>query len=195
MNKNEFFNDNQLTYYNDDYRFIKKIMRYDEDVHEIVTKRLFMGFTFDDANMDKWFKQAFVNRFSSRQIGFQTIERFAQEVVAVTLSHEKEMLALYVNFEKMLSNMANSTTDGTNGQETQRRDVNSTLPQDKINLDFGTFSMDYADDNQIGRQQVKGTDHTETQSQRFDPSTFKMLQHLWDGYFYEYEERCFLNIW
>lgn len=193
--QNEFFNNGQLTYYNDQYSFIKRMIHFDKDVQDIVTNKFFGGFTFTDPEMDHWFKRAWLARFSSQSIDFQTIERFAQEVTAITLIHQKETEALYDKFEKMLANTNHSLTENEGTGETQTRDVNSTLPQDRLNLDFNTFSMDYADDNQIGRSQNTDNSTSETTSERYDPSTFKMLMHLWDGYFNEYQDRCFMKIW
>lgn len=192
---NEFFNDNQLTFNNKQYRFIQKIIRFDDDVYEIVTDSFFGGFSFSNQDMDRWFKRAWLARFSSQQIDFQTIERFAQEVIAVTLIHEREMLTLFEKFEQMLANTVhNRNTSQTTG-ETQNRNINATLPQNEINLDFNTFDMPYADDNQIGKNQENRQSTQENDSERYDPNSFKMLMHLWDGYFEEYQDRCFLKFW
>ena len=192
---NEFFNDNQLTFNNKQYRFIQKIIRFDDDVYSIVTDSFFGGFSFENKQMDRWFKRAWLARFSSQQIDFQTIERFTQEVIAITLIREREMSTLYDKFELMLSNTGRTITTNQTTGENQSRNVNSTLPQDQLNLDFNTFEMSYADDNQIGKNKENRQSTQENESNRYDANTFKMLMHLWDGYFDEYQDRCFIKFW
>ena len=84
--KNEFFNENQLSFFDDRFAFIKKVMNYDDDIHVIVTEKIFVGFTFSTDEIDKDFKRMFINHFLVAEIQGQTIEDFGIRVVFTTLS-------------------------------------------------------------------------------------------------------------
>lgn len=85
---NEFVNKGHLTFNNKEYAFIQKILHYDDDVSRIVDHIIFKGFAFTDKRVDRYFKESFVTRFLDREIGRQTVEAFASQVLYVTLTHE-----------------------------------------------------------------------------------------------------------
>lgn len=85
---NEFVNNGLLTFNNDEYAFIQKVLYFDKDVQKIVTNKFFKGFSFKDEKVDKYFKESFVTRFLEREIGRQTVEAFASQVLYVTLTRE-----------------------------------------------------------------------------------------------------------
>lgn len=163
-------------------------MRLDSDVKEIVTRMFFNGFEFTNKDLDFWFKRAFVNRYYHMQIDFQTVETFASHVVSHTLMIEKELTFLYENFEKIAKGHSDSTTTQDTGRISQARDANATLPQDQLNLNFDNMDMRSADDNQIHKSKEDSTTNSQTQSDRFDPSTFKQLQHLLEEYLITYDQ-------
>lgn len=41
--ENEFINNGRLTFFDNDYAFIEKVARFDDDVYNIVTSRFFGG--------------------------------------------------------------------------------------------------------------------------------------------------------
>lgn len=201
--KNEFYVDGKYVANNKDYRFIQKAMRYDEDVEQIVTDMFFAGYRFPSSEVDRFFKKAFVNRFLTRQIGRQTFESFASQVVFQSLICEQEVEAIFHNFSSVLANenKTESTNTGENVSENinQGRDIDSTLPQDQINLDLSDFHMDYADSNSISKSKTDSRSNNNqkstTSATNYNAETFKSLQGLWDNYFKEYDRRCFLHVW
>lgn len=92
---NEFVNNNRISFSNKDYAFIQKIMHYDDDVNDIVNQTLFKGFKFTDERIDRYFKESFVTKFLDREIGRQTVEAFASQVLYVTLTHEDYIYTVY----------------------------------------------------------------------------------------------------
>lgn len=89
MGKDEFINDGKLTLFNDEFQFIQKILKFDDDVYKIVTNQIFKGYTLDNIEVDKYFKKAFITRFLDREIGRQTIEAFSSQLLYVTLTHQE----------------------------------------------------------------------------------------------------------
>ena len=163
-------------------------MRLEPDVKEIVTRMFFNGFEFENHELDFWFKRIFVNRYYNRQIDFQTVETFASHVLSHTLMIEKELTFLYENFEKMAKGHSDSTTTQDTGRFSQARDANATLPQDQLNLNFDNMNMRSADDHQMHKSKEDSNTNSQTQSARFDPSTFKQLQHLLEEYLITYDQ-------
>lgn len=201
--KNEFFNNGEYTGDNNKFRFIQKAMRYDEDVEKITTEVFFAGYTFPTPEVDKFIKKMFINKFLNRQIGRQTVEDFASQVVYTSLSYEQEIEILYKNYENFVihNNETESTTTGTGSNESlsENRDLRSTLPQDKINLDLNSFEMDYGDENNIAKSADKSTNNNEqttiTNSKSYDANALKAFSGAWDRYLKEYDRRCFLQTW
>lgn len=202
-NKSEFYNNGEYTGNNKKFQFIQKALRYDEDVQEIVNDMFFMGYTFPNPEADKYIKKMFVNRFLNRQIGRQTVEDFASQVVYTSLSNEQEMMILFENYEDFIisnnSVTSESINEGINESIYQNRDLRSTLPQDQINLDLNSFDMDYGDENNIAKSLDKSNNNnkqtTKTDSKNYNAGNLKAFRGAWDYYFKEYDRRCFLQVW
>lgn len=193
--KSELFNNTQLTMLDPEFAFMQKAMRYDEDIDDIVTNRIFNGFRFVNDECDKWFKRAFVNRFYNRQIGRQTIEAFATQVVYTTLINEQEINYLYDNYVKMLQNSSITTNKGSSESENQNRDISTTLPQNQVNMDLQDMGMAYADENNIAKANQKNKNQNTSETTNISHEGFKAMQNAWEKYFNEYDRRCFLHVW
>ena len=89
MDKDEFINNGKLTIFDEEFQFIQKIIKFDEDVYKIVNEKIFKNLKFEDEKVDKHFKKSFITRFLDREINRQTIEAFASQVVYITLTHEE----------------------------------------------------------------------------------------------------------
>lgn len=92
---NEFVNDGKLTFDNQDFAFIQKVLRFDEDVKKIVDNVFFKGFHFNDERIDRYFKKAFTTRFLDREIGRQTVEAFASLVLYETIIREEYIYTVF----------------------------------------------------------------------------------------------------
>ena len=92
---NEFVNDGKLTFDNQYYQFIQKVLRFDDDVKKIVDETFFKGFRFNDERIDRYFKEAFTTRFLDREIGRQTVEAFAGLVLYETIIREEYIYRVF----------------------------------------------------------------------------------------------------
>lgn len=92
---NEFVNKGHLSFNDSEFAFIQKILRFDDDVHNIVNHTFFKGFKFNDERIDRYFKEAFVTRFLDREINRQTVEAFASQVLYVTLTREDYIFTVF----------------------------------------------------------------------------------------------------
>lgn len=162
-------------------------MRYDSDVQEIVTRMFFNGFAFENEEMDRWFKRAFINRYHHRQIDFQTVEVFASHILSHTLMIERELMFLYEHYEKMLRGQSDTRTSQDSERTSESRDANSSLPQDQLNLNFDTMEMRTADDHQIHKSKDGSRSDSTTETSHFDANTFKQMQHTFEYYLNSYE--------
>ena len=114
MGFNEFVNNGELTFFDEEFQFIQKILKYDDDVHNIVTKKIFRGFQLPNVDIDKHFKKAFVTHFLDREINRQTIESFAAQVLYVSITHETYINEVFSNdFMMYVNNTGFSESVGT----------------------------------------------------------------------------------
>lgn len=186
LGHDEFYNFGQLTYKDDNYAFIQKILFYDEDVQKIVDDKIFKGFKFTNEQIDRSFKETFVARFLDREINRQTIESFASQVLYVTLTHQEWILKVFgQDLEKYLNNHVTNTSEdsGTENQTSENNQTNtqnvtgkdtsenrealSTLPQNKVNIDVDNDELDYADENTISKDK-KNNEQETTGEQKSD---------------------------
>ena len=112
MDKDEFINDGKLTIFDDEFQFIQKIIKFDEDVYKIVNEKIFKNLKFEDEKVDKHFKKSFITRFLDREINRQTIEAFASQVVYITLTHEEYINTVFsTEFYKYLEQHVDFNND------------------------------------------------------------------------------------
>lgn len=207
----EFVKDGKLVFFDEDEQFIQKIMKYDEDVEKIVTDKFFKGFTFQNEQTDHDFKKTFVNQFLDREIMFQTVEKFASQVIRLTLQYEKYIENAYEKYQELLTQESlhedqqdtesNTTQDSTN--TTDNRNLRSTLPQDEINMNIENTEMSYADENSIDKQQQKGNEtgnqtgkeQGNSKDNNYNVETLKSLQNIFKDIFEIYDRYCFLHVW
>lgn len=117
---NEFVNNGRLTFNNEEFAFIQKILRFDEDVKNIVDDKIFKGFKFNDERIDRYFKEAFITRFLDRQINRQTIEAFASQVLYVSITHEDYIYTVFGNdMQRYLENHTTTDTEDKGNQLSQ----------------------------------------------------------------------------
>ena len=95
MDKDEFINGGKLTIFDEEFQFIQKIIKFDDDVYKIVNEKIFKNLKFEDEKVDKHFKKSFITRFLDREINRQTIDAFASQVVYITLTHEEYIKTVF----------------------------------------------------------------------------------------------------
>lgn len=181
MGRSEFVDtEGNLVFFNEDFQYIQKILRYDDDVHQLVTSKIFKGFQFDDIEVDKKFKKSFITHFLDREIGRQTIESFSAQVLYVTLTHEEYIKFTYSHlFEDYLTGLntssshtennaqsesnAKSQDTNTNNSTTDNRDATATLPQSEVNINVDNTELSYADTNNIAKSKNNSTGKSESE--------------------------------
>lgn len=188
---NEFVNDGKLTFNNQSYQFIQKVLHFDDDVKKIVDDIIFKGFSFSDERIDRYFKQSFTTRFLDREIGRQTVEAFASLVLYETLIREEYIFTVFgdelykylenhVDFnsdeiqnqinEETKDDTQNETYDNTsktNGTNvSDYREATTSLPQSEMNMNVDNDVLTFADDNTINKNKTTNEDETDNNSNR-----------------------------
>lgn len=192
---NEFVNDGHLTFFDDEYAFIQKIMRYDNDVEQIVSRIFFRGVSLETEKADKAFKKMFVNKFLNRKIGFQTVEAFASQLIYTTLLNETFLNEYFENLDKYLTNQNESTADNIGNNQTDQRNLFSDLPQNNINLNVDDTVLNYGTTNTINRSKSKNDSSNETQTNQYNLDNLEKLNGLIERVFNDIDKRCFLHVY
>lgn len=165
---NEFVNDGKLTFDNQEFQFIQKVLRFDDDVKKIVDNTIFKGFKFTDERVDRYFKEAFTTRFLDREIGRQTVEAFASLVLYETLIREDYIFTVFGNeVYKYLENHVDYKGDeigNTKEDETQNQTNEEIQNQNNEEQQNETQSQN-SEENQNETQNQKNTSTTDTNSQ------------------------------
>ena len=188
---NEFYNAGQLSFNNDKYAFIQKVLRFDHDVKCIIDDIIFKGFKFNDERIDRYFKEAFTTRFLDREIGRQTVEAFASLVLYETIIREDYIFTVFGNeLYKYLENHVDFNSDEIENQISEEnqdntsnetydentvskgtsvsddREATITLPQSEMNINVDNDVLTFADDNTITKNKTTTTDDEGTTGQR-----------------------------
>lgn len=221
---NEFVNDGNLTFNDKSYAFIQKILRFDEDVKDIVDDVIFQGFRFNDERIDRYFKQSFVTRFLDREINRQTVEAFGTQVLHYTIIREDYIFTVFgselykylenhVDFNSdEIGNMISEDAidrDMTGHNTTDNRELTSSLPQSQINLNVDNDMLDYGDDNTISKNKndSKNNESTKTNGKQDTTGNTKSLTKTYllenldkiytmrERLYNDYDKKCFLQIW
>lgn len=191
----EFMNNSELVLYNEDYQFIKKMINYDDDIHQIVTKRFFQGFTFETETMDKQLKKMFINRFLNRQISRQTIEDFSSQLVYITLSSERFITTIFNDLDKYLTSQTENMSSNSGNDLSDTRTLFSSLPQNNVNLNIDDTVLDYGDNNNIARSRNQKQGDTTASQKSYDLEKLLMTDGLIENYFKTIDKKCFLQTW
>ena len=188
---NEFVNNGKLTFNNQDYAFIQKVLRFDDDVKKIVDNTFFKGFKFNDERIDRYFKEAFTTRFLNREIARQTVEAFASLVLYECIIREDYIYTVFgselykylenhvdFNVDEIENQISEENTDdvsnekynsntSSNGKSvSDDREATSSLPQSEMNMNVDNDVLTFADDNTITKNKTTNEDEADTNSER-----------------------------
>ena len=192
---NEFSSKHQLTFFEDDFQFIKKMMRYDEDVEKIVNDKFFQGIALENKDSDIRFKQAFLNRFLNRQISRQSLEAFSAQIVFTFLANEKYINFLYDEIEGYLKGQNTQKNTGDTTSLNDNRYLQSELPQTEVNLNVDDTVLDYGNTNTISRTRDIKTDDTQSESEHLDLGNLEKFNGMIEEVFNKFDKNCFLQTW
>lgn len=191
----EFMHNGDFVFYNDDFQFIKKMLKYDDDVHKIVTKTFFQGFTFETEQMDKAIKRMFMNKFLNREIARQTVEDFSSQLMYVTLSSERFLTTIFNDLDNYLLSKSENMSSNTGADLTDTRTLFSSLPQSNVNLNVDDTVLDYGDNNNIARSKSSKNGETTASQQSYDLEKLLMTNGLIDSFLKTIDQKCFLQTW
>lgn len=205
--KREFYESDQLHFFDDDFAFIQKVMNYDPDVRKIVDRIFFRGYKFPSDHADVNFKKSFVNRFLNREIAFQTVEVFSARVVSKCINQETYITECFDKLDDFINDVGQSKTssesttksDATDTQD--RRELDSDLPANNINLNVDDTVLDYGNQNNISRN--KGVNNatsntisnSQTDTKKADIDSLQKANKIIEMIFDDFDKDCFLQVW
>lgn len=158
---------NQITFYNKKERVLSRLIAYskdDTDIIEVARYSIFYGLGYYLAeDVRHQFEHDFINRFINRRFNYQTYEIVSAKLSSIVSSNANILNSVYDNeFILGLSN-GNSVTDSSGNNRSNA--INSSLPQDQVNMDLERELLEYADNNSINKSkfnQNSTTNNTNT---------------------------------
>lgn len=204
----EFTNDGKWTFFDDRFSFIKKIMKYDDDVKEIVNEVIFHGEKLEDEMIDDEFKKTFIKKFLENSINRQTVEAFSLQVVYTLYANKDYIMNVYKVNDFLLNKRENDNTGENNSTNTtvsdsmtDNRNLHSDLPQTEVNLNVDDTELDYGTTNTISRNKDRG--NTETVSKQNDNNKSNSIEYNIDSLikikglleivFIDFNKNCFMQ--
>lgn len=208
---NEFVDpDGNLVLFDPEHQFMNKILKYDEDVAEIVD-HLFNGASLNQREYDTHFKKSFVFRFLNRKINRQTVESFKVELMVTFMMKQGLINSVYNDLEKYITQeQINESTNKQSNEQmnqgestTDNRQAYAQLPQDHVNLDVDDTIMNSANDNTISRnkQTNNQTNQDETNGETRSENKVYQLDMLVQGnglmeeILNQFDVKCFNQFW
>lgn len=191
---NEFYNHNQITFFEDNFQFIKKILKFDDDVEEIVTRVFFNGYSIENEEIDYNFKRMFITRFANREINTQTVEAFSSIIIHIYLTQEQFIITLFTDLYKYINEETNNTSNDTGTNTSDVRALMSDLPQNEINLNVDDTVLKYGNNNTISRSKTQDNKLNRSNSNKYNFDNLLKSQYLFDDIFNNFDRRAFLQI-
>ena len=199
-----------LVLFDPDHQFMSKILKYDDDVAEIVD-HLFNGVSLNQRENDTHFKKSFTFRFLNRKINRQTVESFKVELMLTFLMKQGLLNSVYNDLEKYITQaQMNESTNKQSGEQlnqgsttTDNRQAYAQLPQDNVQLDVNSTVMHHANDNTISRnkQTNNQTNQDETNGESRSENKTYQLDTLIQGnglveeILNKFDVKCFNQFW
>lgn len=193
--KDEFFNNGEFVLYDDNFQFIKKMMKYDDDVHKIVTTVLFQEYTFPTDESDKLIKKLFMNRFLDRSINRQTVEAFSTQLVYTCIVNEPYIHEVVTNLDRYIRAEKVNQNTGQSQDTSDSRSLFSSLPQNNVNLNVENTVLDYGDTNDISRNKANRTNESNATSSEYNLENLIKTNGLLEAFFVKIDENCFMQTW
>ena len=193
---NEYVDENgKLIFFDSEYSIMSKILAYEDDIYQLMTKKFFIGQGLEDEEKDKKFKKAFLHRFLHREINRQTIEAFATQVVYTFMANEDFINRIYSDLDQYLLGKTTSNQDSTNTSTTDNRSAFSQLPQNNVHLDVDSTVMTTANDNTISRNKQATTQNQQNENSQYKLDELYKINGLIDMILDKFDIKCFLQTW
>ena len=191
--KNEFYNNNQLTFFDDKFAFMKKAMAYDDDVKKIVNEKFFVGVEL--TIHDDEFKRMFLNRFLNSEIICQTLDLFGSLCSYMLLENKRYLDSVYSNYDKFVTGEHTTTTNATNSNLHKNRNAYQELPQDEVNIDLNDDTFDYASTNGISLDKSQSDNQSDNLSKSYNVDNLLRLDNILDNVLTKFDKKCFLQVY
>lgn len=164
---NEFYNNHRLTFSDPRYAFIKKINSYDKDVQNVVDDKIFIGFKFE-GYAEYGFKKAFILKFLNREIAMQTMDMFSVNLVSLCIQNQNYIENIFNNLQDFVVGGTNSRDTDDSTVQSDLRELESSLPQDNVNLNVEDTILNWGDENRINRNKTTSSDVKTHHSEQYD---------------------------
>ena len=186
---------NKLIVFDDNNGFIEYCLWYTDEVKEITNTVFFKGVKLETG--DDLFKRAFLNRFLSYEIGYQTMERFSSVLLSCVMKWLPQLNVFFSDLDKYLQAYAESQGDTKSEGTHDNRMLESTLPQSDVNLDVFDDELTYGDNNSIAKQRDKNqsTDNKQSRQYSFDTLERFLNNQFLENCFRDIERKCFMKVW
>lgn len=144
---------NQLTFYSKKDRVLSRLIAYskdDTDILEVARYSIFYGLgDYLNEDVRHRFEHDFINRFINRRINYQTYEVVSAKLSSIVSSNADIINSVYDN-EFILGLSSGKSVTDSNGNNRSNA-INSSLPQDQVNMDLDRELLEYADNNTINK--------------------------------------------
>ena len=114
-------------------------------------------------NYSRLIYTAFLSYFWNNQINQQTIDLHKLKLQAFFNARKLQLTGRYramSQYQKRNNTQNTKTNDGSKGTSTLYRQANSTVPENEVNVDVATTTLDYADDFTKWKKDVSNTDNS-----------------------------------
>lgn len=184
-----------ITFFDNDQSFMKKSLTYDDDIHQMVNDKLFIGNTLSDADHDRHFKQMFFQRFHDRDINRQTIESFNLLLVSHFLVHKDFIERVYRDLDQFLAHTQTNEQSGDSRNDTQNRSAFSDLPGNTVNLDVENSVMTTASDNTVSLNKQTAENKSSGLVKQYRLDELFKTNGILDSVLIDLDRACFLQTW
>lgn len=192
--ENEFVNNHQLTYFNNEFSFMHRIMEYDDKVDNILTENIFNNIRMEKKDNDYKFKKMFINKFLDRQFAYETVEKFSSMVTYCYLSNMDLISLTLDELENFATGGSITDVKRDNNSINNYRGAFIDTPGNEINLDLNNDTTTYATNNNITKNKIIDDEKSKTIVQNYDVNTLENTLHIMDKIFNMFDLKCFLQI-
>lgn len=188
---------NQITFFDENYSYFKKISNFNDETYKMLNKHFFKDNVLKSEKADREIKKIFFTRFLNREIGRQTFEIFLTELVHILYLYDDVLSFYYDNIEKYIATQKITKNNNSNENIVNNRSIFSTLPQENLNLDVNNDYMQYGDNNTISKTENLQKGVGENVLSDFDYNVIKNIinNNIIEKIFYKIDKKCFLQVW
>lgn len=187
---------NQILFYERKQRILTRLIKYDKndlDIIEICHITIFYGLGdyLDEITRHK-FEKIFINRFLNRRFAYQTYELVSAKLSSI-VAEKADIIKAVFNENFLLGEFNNNTQTDSSGTN-KSNNLNTTLPQDNVNMDLSMETMPYADTNTITKQGFEQESKTTGNTTKKSLDEVDKLNTILNKIFLEIDKALFTQI-